>query len=303
MGDRYSLRPPEYLDVDLTGDGHGHHVAGTPFVYSHNWHLLHGKGPKFRLKKPGISGGVRSKHTSVMRSSRTTSMVSGPEGQEFLSHYQGHLDKTVEEFAGEDGTKLSAFHLDVNEWKTRWDSADPSERVKLTQEMEAHVELVNKVLAAGHDDLLDQHRSTKIGDLKKHDEFLKKTAAGRAIIKVRDKFVTDGVLKKYDWIKKQAAAHGLDSAGHILTGLAAAVIVSHLLGAPLLAPVLHHLVEQHVGMLTGDRVVEGIIAACVSMHVTGKLLKPLERLTSREHKIEKAKSRLKRLEGDITEKV
>lgn len=29
-------------DIDLIGDGHGHHIPGTPYVYSHGWRPLHG---------------------------------------------------------------------------------------------------------------------------------------------------------------------------------------------------------------------------------------------------------------------
>ena len=61
----------------MTGDGHGRHIPGSPFVYSHNWHPLHGTeigsdgirrlskgshGPG-TLKRPAAGGEPRSRST------------------------------------------------------------------------------------------------------------------------------------------------------------------------------------------------------------------------------------------------
>ncbi len=77
----------------LTGDGHGHHVAGTPNVYSHGWHPLDGtEAGKDGIRKPGSTG---SKSRSVELSEAEKSAVA-----DYAGLYSGEVNQFLR-----DGTR------------------------------------------------------------------------------------------------------------------------------------------------------------------------------------------------------
>ena len=54
-------------DIDLTGDGHGRHIPGTPIVFHHGWEPVNGVKATFVPKGSKIETDVKRDVTDVKR--------------------------------------------------------------------------------------------------------------------------------------------------------------------------------------------------------------------------------------------
>lgn len=218
MGEqKYRLVP---ADIDLTGDGHGHHIPGTPQVYKHGWKLIghHKTTSKHSLKGPGFSSS--STHTDTHK--KFARELKTGEIRQTLTMDRHQRDEVF---------NAAGFHSEYHEDDISLihklhETQDAKEREKIASEMEVRLRAMKTGLATYHEANRLAEREDKRSRLRKFDDHLKGSKMGRALIKIRDKIVSDGALDKKDATKKGLAEYGKDWAKHLANVKLAAILIA-----------------------------------------------------------------------------
>lgn len=213
-------------EIDLIGDGNGHHIPGTPYVYSHGWNPIDPSSVSKSLYTSHDDGvtTTQHKHSSVSTFKRDTPRtLTTKERRETLQFGHEKL-KTIIEGAGgrlEHNVDIQTMVYRMSEAKT------PGERAKVAEEISPHLHALNEALKLKDEaDRLSRREDIK-NRLKTHDGFLKKTKLGRSLLKVRDELIEDAKLDKSSVAKEFFKKYG----GNWVKELAASQLAAALIGS------------------------------------------------------------------------
>lgn len=299
-----------YNLIDLTGDGHGHHIPGTPNVFKHGWKPLneataakaaaeqaefkkaHGMTPKARGGKSAGSLTVSHRQvTSTEHSVEKVSLVNKKGEVVKEAHVVRHLRKQASEVrlqlykeAGLD-TKFPQTDIELHDM---WQSTeDPAQKKEILLELKRRQARLDLEVAALEQSATDTLREHKRDFWRQWDSKLAKTPGGRAVQRMRDKILSDNVLDKFDKVKEHIQERGLEYAKHVATALAI-VSVLHPVGLALGGA----LASEH-GREAAEKLLESLwVHAGLSVALAPLLEKfginPIQRRFDRSKKTEKA---------------
>lgn len=215
----------QLADVDLTGDGHGHHIPGTPIVFRHGWVPVD--------SSPG-GGKKATKTRHVPKESLVTKKGSLRENRP--SVFRNFQDATVTErkkLYDEAGLKLHFPDDSDEDLAERWrdPSTSPEARVLLHKELALRAKRL-EVIAKGIDqELGDVRRDDRRAAISRlTDDRLRKIPGGESIIRLKDKLLSDRVLDKVEGVSEFTKTKGKDLVVHFAVTLAIASLLGPVAG-------------------------------------------------------------------------
>lgn len=245
MGEeRFRLREP---DIDLSlhdfwkfqkRDAHGRwakmSAAAAP-PKRRSIPVLPSSGPKVAMKAASPARAPRLK-TALYKETHTHAearVLDRGEVRQSLS-LDHHSRQALFESAGlKTSYKEDELTL-VHKWH---ETTDEHEKKRLEHEMEVRMKGLQTFMSTVKEAEVVSRREKRRDRLAKFDAALAKSKVGRAILKVRDKLVSDGVFDAGDKVREGVAEYGKDWAKHLATSrltayfvAASAGLAAHFLG-------------------------------------------------------------------------
>lgn len=250
--------------IDLTGDGHGHHVPGTPYVYSHGWKPLnpataakeaaertkfakaHGIKPgegriydKTKIK-PGSRIGVvsRPKPAAPKKPTTVASKVHLVRGKgkgkvEQMGKDDPNTHRHLLRLSNDARTEiyrangLTLTHPDVPEHELLdriKTETDPKIKAELVLDAKRRAEVLALTLRAIERAERDEKRESKRNDWARFDARLRKIKGGTAIINLRNRILSDKVLDRLGIVGEHGKPLAKAVAFRVATGTALAML-------------------------------------------------------------------------------
>jgi hypothetical protein len=230
---KYRLRPPGYLDIDLTGDGHGHHIPGSPIIFHHGWKLVSSEATTAKQA-------VRQRASLRYRRTHTISVLHG----DARTLERGEIRKTFKMTHDQRELLFNAaglhmeFHEDDVTLIEQWhESNSATVRAKIQHELEVRQMAVQTGLKTIKEADTLARRQSKRRYLHAFDDKMSQTKMGKAILKIRDKIESDRAFDNAEKFGEAVKEYGKDWATHLATSRTVQMLVgvavglsSHLLG-------------------------------------------------------------------------
>ena len=286
VGEKYNLVPSE---IDLTGDGHGHHVPGTPYVYKHGWKLVgHGHtkhGGKFHVKASSTTTTTDIAH-KVRLVDKKGNLKPHPEA---LRHYRRVTTEKRAEFYNEAGLQLHYESKSEEDLIQLWHDphTDLKTRESIRQEIEVRTKRLSLVAQTLDQSVLDARREDKRDWFRKWDKGLHKLPMGKQIIDLRERLLTDKALDKSEPLRNWFNEYGKHYAKHVATAVAIGMLL-HPVGLGVAGLIGHEAGREAVAHLFENMFVESGLAVALVKPVE-KVVGPFFAPFSKEFRLKRAK--------------
>lgn len=248
------------ITVDLTGDGHGRHVAGTPYIYSHGWHLLKAGAPApGDTSMPNPASHVRL----VEGQGHKTSAKMGKEDIQTHRHILALSNTARTELYKANGLTLKFPDVAEHELLDRIKSEkNPETRAELVEDAKKRMEVLRLTLHAVERADRDAKRDKTRLRAAAFDYQLRKIKGGASIIRLRNKLLSDHSLDRLGFVAQHGGGIAKDVAIRVGTATAIGLILgpigaaAGLVGGVALQEGLHKVVESLIGGAGVEHLVE-----------------------------------------------
>ena len=278
--------PEKYRLIDLTGDGHGHHIPGTPLVYKHGWKLVKGGTPVVTTK------------TSVTTSSRHTLAVTLKDKHGNLKtdsatirHFRHITSEARLELFDEAGLSLKYRDKSEEDLLQMWHNPrlPMTERTEIRHEMDVRIKRLQVFATALDQSLIDHMHDRDRNWFTKFDNSLKKIPGGTALIHLRQKLLSNKVFDHLEPVQEWLHEKGAKYAHHLATAVAIGLLLH-----PLTSD-LGNVLLGEAGQQVADHLMENLY---VHSAIAVSLVRPIEAAIgpffhplSRKGRVERAKKK------------
>lgn len=287
--------PEKYRLIDLTGDGHGHHIPGTPIVYKHGWVPVKGGGSVQQTTAPKKGVSVTR---SVTQSSSVTKVLTLRDKHGNLKtdattirHFRHITQQARLELFDEAGLTLKFRDKSEEDLLQMWH--DPrlpmAEREAIRKEMDVRRKRLEIFATALDQSLLDHVHDQHRDWFTRWDESLKRIPGGRALIHLRQRLLSNKVFDHIGPVQEWLHEKGAGYAHHLLTAVAIGLMLH-----PLTSD-LGNVLLGEAGQQVADHLMENLY---VHSAIAVSLVKPIEAVVgpifhplSRKARVERAKKK------------
>lgn len=262
MGEqKFRLRPPGYLDIDLTGDGHGHHIPGSPIVYHHGWKPVSGVSAGEKVAKAATDT-VARKASHVTPAVEHVRLVPGQgrkrridlmglDNPDTHRHLLNLSDEARTEIYKENGLLIAHPEIHEHELLERIkNEQDPKVKAELLADLKKRSEVLKLTLQAIERAAIDSKHEQTRAKFAKFDARLRHIKGGQAVIDMRDRLMNDHTLDKLTAGRLAGTKFAKTVGIKVATGAALGMIFGPLgvglgvIGGTVLQEAFQHIVEN-----------------------------------------------------------